>query len=84
MQTITITELRATISDLISRVAFGGDRLLVKRNDKVVAAIVPYEDFQLLEDLHDKADAAAMRAAASEESVPYEAPAAVEEARSVS
>lgn len=82
MDTISITDFRRTISDCVNRVAFGGNRLLLIRNNRPVAAVVPYEDFELLEEMYAEADRETFEAAAHEARTPLEAePLDVEEAQ---
>jgi prevent-host-death family protein len=45
---VSTAELRENSAAVISRVAFGGERIVVTRNRKPVAAIVPMEDFETL------------------------------------
>ena len=54
---IGIAELRGNFADLLNRVRYTGERLAVKNREKLVAAIIPYEDLLLLEKLEDKLDA---------------------------
>ena len=54
--TVASTELRAHLSDVLSRVGYGRARVYVERNGTPVAAIVPLEDLELLERLYDAAD----------------------------
>jgi prevent-host-death family protein len=59
-ETVTTRELRGKLAEVVGKVAYGGDRFVVRRNGKPVAAIVPLEDMfvaQYIEDHHD-ADAA--------------------------
>jgi PHD/YefM family antitoxin component YafN of YafNO toxin-antitoxin module len=54
-------------------VALQGERIVLERHGKPVAALVSVEDLQLLEELEDRLDVAAVRAARDERgSVPYE------------
>jgi PHD/YefM family antitoxin component YafN of YafNO toxin-antitoxin module len=56
MLTCTVTDARKNWSDLISTIAFKGERVLLRRNGKDIGAIVPAEDLQLLEALEDSLD----------------------------
>jgi len=47
-------------------VAFGRERVVVKRRGKEVAAVVPIDDLRLLEELEDWIDLADARAALAE------------------
>jgi prevent-host-death family protein len=48
--------LRDNLSDTINRVAYGGERIKLRRRGKDVAAIVSIEDLAILEVLEDRAD----------------------------
>ena len=58
-----ISEARGEFSDLVNRAALGGERILLTRHGKSVAAIVPVHDLELLEALEDRADLESVRAA---------------------
>lgn len=47
--TIAARELRDTLSDVLNRVAFGRERVIVRRSNKAVAALIPIDDLRLLE-----------------------------------
>jgi prevent-host-death family protein len=72
--TLNITEMRDNLSEAISRVAYKGDRILVRRSGKDVVAIVSVEDLAALEAMEDQHDIEAARAALAEsdERIPYE------------
>ena len=72
MTTIPISEAREHLADIGNRVAFGGERLVVERRGKNLFAVVPMEDFELLERLEDKLDIEAFEAARDEPSRPWE------------
>lgn len=48
---IPVTEARAQLAELVNRVVFGGERIVLTRHGKPVAAIVSAEDHELLESL---------------------------------
>jgi prevent-host-death family protein len=48
-----LTELRTKGRELIGKVQFGGDRIVLEHRGKPVAALVSVEDLELLEDLED-------------------------------
>jgi prevent-host-death family protein len=55
-------EARRNLTDLVGRVAYGGERITIGRRNKDLAVLVPVEDAELLERLEDEADIkAAMR-----------------------
>ena len=56
MSRIAASEVREKFAMIINEVAFGGERVVVHRHGKDVAAVVPIEDFQLLEAMEDKMD----------------------------
>ena len=74
MTTLNITEIRDHLSEAISRVAYKGERILVRRSGKDVVAIVSVEDLAALEAMEDEHDIQAARAALAEsdERIPYE------------
>jgi prevent-host-death family protein len=58
-ETVTTRELREKLSEIVGRCAYGGDRFVIKRHGKPLAAVVPIEDMfvaQLVEDQHDAED----------------------------
>jgi prevent-host-death family protein len=72
--TLNMTEIRDNLSETISRVAFKGERVLVRRSGKDVVAIVSLEDLAALEALEDRKDIEAADAALAEskDRIPYE------------
>ena len=50
-------------STTVNRVAFGGERVVLTRHGRRVAAVVPIADLELLEQLEDAADLDDVRAA---------------------
>ncbi len=53
---VSTVEARNQLSDLINRVAYGKERVILSRRGKALAAIVPLEDIRLLEELEDRLD----------------------------
>lgn len=47
---------RTEFADLINRAAYAGERVVVHRRKKPVAAVVPLSDLELLEQLEDRID----------------------------
>jgi prevent-host-death family protein len=66
MTQMATTKARADFAEVVNRAAHKGERILLSRNGKSIAAIVPVEDVALLEELEEKADMAALRAALAE------------------
>jgi len=60
------TKAREQFADIINRVSYRGERVVLERRGKGVAALVPVEDLQLLEALEDRLDVEAARAALAE------------------
>jgi prevent-host-death family protein len=56
---LTASEARQNFSDILSRAEYRGERVIVHRGKKAVAAVVPIEDVELLEKLEDEIDVAA-------------------------
>jgi prevent-host-death family protein len=53
---IPVTQARAELSDLVNRVTYGGERIVLTRHGKAVAAIVSAADLAGLEQLDQRAD----------------------------
>jgi prevent-host-death family protein len=51
-----ISEAREEFATIVNKVAFGGERVRLTRHGKAVAAVVPIEDAELLEELEDAID----------------------------
>lgn len=58
-----ISEARESFSTTVNRVAFGGERVVLTRHGRRVAAVVPIEDLELIEALEDAHDLDSVRAA---------------------
>lgn len=63
LETIASSEARRSFSEIVSRVQYAGDYIIVERQGKPAAAIVPVEDALLLQKLYDAADAASAQQA---------------------
>jgi prevent-host-death family protein len=72
---LTVRQVRDQLDDVLNRVAYRGDRVIIKQRGKRVAAVVPIEDLELLEALEDPADLEkardALKAAESEDTVSW-------------
>ena len=60
---VNIVEIRSKLADTINRVAYQGERVVLERRGKGVAALVSMEDLGVLERLEEEADAKAARKA---------------------
>ncbi|MBI2372311.1 MAG: type II toxin-antitoxin system Phd/YefM family antitoxin [Deltaproteobacteria bacterium] len=75
---LTTTEVRSGFADILNRVAYRGERIVLHRRGKDVAALIPVEDLALLEELEDRLDveegekALAEAEAKGEKPVPWE------------
>ena len=56
MTPIAVTAIRDNLADALNRVAYGGDRVVLQRRGKGVAALVSMEDLALLEAMEDRDD----------------------------
>lgn len=60
---MNMVDARDNLAEAINRVAYAGERVILRRRSKSVAAIVSMDDLQLLQALEDQADVkAALRA----------------------
>ena len=66
MTTMTVAEAKNRFSDVLRRAEYGGERVVVERHGKPVAAIVSTDDLRRLEATDDKADLRDARAALAE------------------
>jgi prevent-host-death family protein len=53
---MAVSEAREDFSETINRVAYGGERIVIGRRGKDVAAVVPVADLRLLEAMEDQMD----------------------------
>lgn len=66
MSRIPASEARVQFADIVNKVAFGGERIVLQRHGKDVAALVSIQDFRLLEELENRMDLDAAREALNE------------------
>lgn len=66
MTKMPVSEARNDFSEIINIVSYRGDRVVLQRRGKDVAAVVPLEDLELLEALEDKLDIDAAKKALKE------------------
>jgi prevent-host-death family protein len=66
MSRLAASAARLQFSEIVNQVAFGGERVVLHRHGKDVAAIVSVADLQLLEQLENRVDLDAARAALNE------------------
>ena len=58
---VGIAQIRNNLADALNRVAYQGDRVVLERRGKGVAAIVSIDDLELLEALEDYEDVRAAK-----------------------
>lgn len=63
---VTADEARKNLSELLSTAAYAGDRIEIRRRDKVAGYLIGPEDMKLLEALEDRLDAEDAAAALAE------------------
>ena len=61
MKRYSMAEARQNLTDIVSRVAYGGERIKIGRRNKDLAVLVPIEDADYLEYLEDQEDIKAAR-----------------------
>lgn len=73
MTRLAASTLRQQLADTLNRVAYKGERIVLERRGKDVAALVSLDDLALLEQLEDRIDLEAARAALKEPgSIPWD------------
>ena len=68
---VTSSAARNEFAELVNRAAYGGERVIVHRRKKPVAAVVPLADLELLEKLEDRIDLEDARRRLNEPTVPW-------------
>ena len=61
-----VVDIRNNLADALNRVAYGGERIVLERRGKGVAALVSVEDLALLEELENQEDIRAAKKALKE------------------
>ena len=56
MSRLAASDVREHFADVLNRVAYGGDRVVVERRGKEMAAIVSLDDLKVLEAIEDRLD----------------------------
>ena len=56
MATVSTVDARNQFSEVVNRVAYGKERVILTRRGKSLAAVVPIEDLDLLEELEKQLD----------------------------
>ncbi len=66
MVQVGIAEIRDNLADALNKVASSGERVVLARRGKGIAALVSMEDLDLLEKMEDEADLKAAKKARKE------------------
>ncbi len=64
--TLDLTKARALLTESVNRVSYRGDRIVIQKHGRPVAALVPVEDLALIRDLEDRVDVDDARKALAE------------------
>jgi prevent-host-death family protein len=56
MTRLAAGKVRQEFAEIVNRVAYGRERVVVRRRGKDLAAMIPVEDLMLLEELEDQLD----------------------------
>lgn len=70
LPSVSLGELRKDLGEFVNRVTFAGERTVVTRHGKAVAALVSVEDLELLDELERRADLETLRQARQEDDGP--------------
>jgi prevent-host-death family protein len=68
---LTASEARQNFSDILNRAAYGGERVILHRGKKPVAAVVPMEDLEMLEQIEHRVDLEEVRKRLKEPNIPW-------------
>jgi prevent-host-death family protein len=68
---LTASTARQNFSDILHRAAYGGERIVVHRGKRPMAAVVPIEDLELLEKIEDRIDLSEARKRLNEPTIPW-------------
>ncbi len=72
MSKISTSVARQRFSEILSKAEFAGERTILHRRKKPVAAVVPIEDLELIERYEDELDARLLKKARKEKTIPWE------------
>ena len=54
--TLDLTQARARLTESVNRVRYRGERIVIQKHGRPVAALVPVEDLALIRELEDRID----------------------------
>jgi prevent-host-death family protein len=72
MSKMSTSAARQRFSEIVNKAEFSGQRTILHRRKKPVAAVVPIEDIELLERYEDELDARLAKKARREKTIPWE------------
>jgi prevent-host-death family protein len=76
VEQVTITDARDDLAEVVNRVSYRDERIVLTRRGKRLVAVVPLADLELLERFENAADVEEIRAALSDpdnaEPIPWE------------
>jgi len=72
MPQYTASTARTQFAEIVNRAEYAGERTIVHRRNKAVAAVVPIEDLELIERYEDELDRRLIRKTRKEKSIPWE------------
>jgi prevent-host-death family protein len=74
MVEMNVTEAREEFADMVNRVAYRGERIVIQRKGRKMAVMVPIADLELLEKIENKIDRKLIKEALKEraKAIPYE------------
>ena len=71
--TLDLSRARALFTESVNRVNYRGERIVIKKHGRPVAALVPVEDLELIRELEDRIDLQDVRKGRSEgQVIPWE------------
>ena len=53
---LAVGEIRSNLSEIMNRIAYGGERVIVQRREKDIVAVISLADLALLEKIEDAYD----------------------------
>ncbi|WP_238010259.1 type II toxin-antitoxin system Phd/YefM family antitoxin [Dactylosporangium sp. AC04546] len=71
---IPVTQARAEFAELVNRVVYGGERIVVTRHGKPIVALVPAADLDRLEDAEQDRPAQIIRLSTAASGPPAQTP----------
>ena len=66
MTVISASDARANFQEILNRVEYGGERILIQRHGKTAVAVIGLEDLKRLQALEDAIDSNELRRAVEE------------------